>query len=93
MFKYSENKEDERGGVAIKSSACKTPIHAITRYYINGFLEDGYKVGDNRLPYHNNKPSDTGNIYQPVYKEEWIYNQLYHRREYGFQRDSENLMG
>ena len=52
--------------VGVKYDSCETTIHATTQEGINTLLADGYKVDDDRLPDPNNKPSLTGNTYQPV---------------------------
>ena len=53
----------------IGSDVCETPVHATTRQDINALLEDGYEIGDDRLPAPDNKPSATGKTDRPVYKE------------------------
>ena len=46
-----------RGGVAIGSNVCETPIHATNREVVNDLLADEYEVGDDILPDPENKPS------------------------------------
>ena len=81
-FKYSKGKEESED-VAIVSDARETPIHETKLEGINDLLDDGYEVYDDRLPYPENKPIPTGNNDHPLYKEEWKWSGIYHRRQAG----------
>ena len=52
-----------------------------------------YGFEHDRLPSPEKKPSARGDTDQPIYKETWGRNGIYHRRTAGFQKDTENLMG
>ena len=81
------------GGVEVKSDACETPINGNTQEGINFLLEDAYRVEDDGLLYPENTPINTGITDQPLNKEVWKWNVIYHRRTYGCQRYAEKLYG
>ena len=54
-----------------------------TREDINALLEDGYEVYNDIIPGPENKPRNTGETYQPVYKDGWKWKGIDHKRESG----------
>ena len=93
VFEDSEEKEEEGGGVTDESDAHETPINATNREDTNYPLADGYKVDYDRLPDLKKKTSATGKYDRPVYKEEWKWNGIDHRRAEGCRQDAEKLDG
>ena len=91
-FEYSKDTE-EMGEILVKSDARETPIHATNQEDIHALLADGYKVYDDRPPAPKNTPSNTGKNDQPVYKEGWKWNGIYHSRESGCRRYAAKLDG
>ena len=47
---------------------------------MNAILEDGYEVKDDKLTSPYNKTRARGDTDQPIYKEVWACNDIYHRR-------------
>ena len=59
-------------------------MHATAQEDINDLLVDGYEVDDDRHPSPKNKPSDRGkDTEQPIYKYEWAWHGIDHRRAAG----------
>ena len=60
---------------------------------INPLLSYSYKVNNDILPGPKNKPSNVGYTYQQLYKDEWKWNVIEHRRSAGSQLYASKLGG